>query len=158
MSPWQKLALARPLPGFISQSWRKNPRPLPDFSPRLQEKIWEWPGDEASCDQYMRLISWIVFTVIVTTHVFSGCLTIYYYLTTTLFNYIHTVFFSGPGRFHPLSFKFPPQTLTIIFWTFFTFSFLTKSNFPPSPPFPPPQNCISRKTLTTQFDTSDLWR
>ena len=30
------------------------PRPLPDlshreFSPRLQDKIWEWPGDEAIC-------------------------------------------------------------------------------------------------------------
>ena len=23
------------------------PRPLPDFSLRLQDKIWEWPGDEA---------------------------------------------------------------------------------------------------------------
>ena len=24
------------------------PGPLPDFSPRLRDKIWEWPGDEAS--------------------------------------------------------------------------------------------------------------
>ena len=23
-----------------------DPRPSPDFSPRLQDKIWEWPGDE----------------------------------------------------------------------------------------------------------------
>ena len=31
----------RPLPDFISQLWR------PDFSPRLRDKIWEWPEDEA---------------------------------------------------------------------------------------------------------------
>ena len=24
-----------------------DPRPSPDFSPRLRDKIWEWPGDEA---------------------------------------------------------------------------------------------------------------
>ena len=23
------------------------PRPLPDFSPQLRDKLWEWPGDEA---------------------------------------------------------------------------------------------------------------
>ena len=28
----------RPLPDFIWQ---------PDFSPRLRDKIWEWPGEEA---------------------------------------------------------------------------------------------------------------
>ena len=32
----------------ISGPWRCNdPRPSPDFSPWLQYKIWEWPGDEA---------------------------------------------------------------------------------------------------------------
>ena len=31
----------RPLPDFISQLWR------PDFSQRLRDTIWEWPGDEA---------------------------------------------------------------------------------------------------------------
>ena len=30
----------RPLPDFISQPWRKI---------GLQDKIWEWPGDEARC-------------------------------------------------------------------------------------------------------------
>ena len=30
----------------ISSLWRSNyPRPSPDFSPRLQDKIWEWSGD-----------------------------------------------------------------------------------------------------------------
>ena len=24
------------------------PRPLPEFSPQLRDKIWEWPGDEAT--------------------------------------------------------------------------------------------------------------
>ena len=33
----------RPLRDFISQPWRKI-----DFSPWLRDKIWEWPGDEAS--------------------------------------------------------------------------------------------------------------
>ena len=33
----------RPLPDFISQLWRKI-----DFPP-LQDKIWEWPGNEAMC-------------------------------------------------------------------------------------------------------------
>ena len=32
----------RPLPDFISQPWRKL------GSPQLQDKIWEWPWDEAS--------------------------------------------------------------------------------------------------------------
>ena len=27
-----------------------DPRPSPDFSPRLRDKIWEWPGNEASPD------------------------------------------------------------------------------------------------------------
>ena len=32
----------------ISDPWRTfDPRPSPDFSPRLRNKIWEWPGDEA---------------------------------------------------------------------------------------------------------------
>jgi len=32
----------------ISGPWRINdPRPSPDFSPRLWDKIWEWPGEEA---------------------------------------------------------------------------------------------------------------
>ena len=30
----------RPLPDFILQPWK------PNFSPRLRDKIWEWPGDE----------------------------------------------------------------------------------------------------------------
>ena len=61
----------RPHPDFISQSWRKIGRrpgikttsqmdsvstnrvhvtywPSPDFSPRLRDKIWEGPGDEAT--------------------------------------------------------------------------------------------------------------
>ena len=33
----------RPRPDFISQPWRKI-----NFSPRLRDKIWEWPGDEAT--------------------------------------------------------------------------------------------------------------
>ena len=33
----------------ISGSWRSNdPRPSPDFSPRVARYIWEWPGDEAN--------------------------------------------------------------------------------------------------------------
>ena len=27
---------------------RNGTRPSPDFSPRLRDKIWEWPGDEAT--------------------------------------------------------------------------------------------------------------
>ena len=35
----------------ISGPWRSSdPRPSPDLSPWLQDKIWEWPGDEAICD------------------------------------------------------------------------------------------------------------
>ena len=33
-----------PLPDVISQPWRKKD----DFSPQLRDKIWEWPGNEAS--------------------------------------------------------------------------------------------------------------
>ena len=37
----------------ISGAWRSNdPRPSPDFSPRLRDKIWEWPGDEAIISAY----------------------------------------------------------------------------------------------------------
>ena len=33
----------------ISSPWCSNvPRPSPNFSPRLWDKIWEWPGDEAT--------------------------------------------------------------------------------------------------------------
>ena len=33
----------------ISGPGRSNgTRPSPDFSPRLRDKIWEWPGDEAT--------------------------------------------------------------------------------------------------------------
>ena len=35
--------IPRPLPHFITQPWRKI-----GFSPLLQDKIWEWPGDEAT--------------------------------------------------------------------------------------------------------------
>ena len=35
----------RPLPDFISQPWRKI-----DFSPRLRDKIWEWPGVLHGCE------------------------------------------------------------------------------------------------------------
>ena len=39
---WGALSLVpRPLQDFISQPWRKI------GSPQLQDKIWEWPGDEA---------------------------------------------------------------------------------------------------------------
>ena len=32
----------------ISGSWHSNdPRPSPNFSPWLRDKIWEWPGDKA---------------------------------------------------------------------------------------------------------------
>ena len=34
------------------RAWERGslvPRPLPDFYPRLQDKIWEWPGDEGLC-------------------------------------------------------------------------------------------------------------
>ena len=32
----------------VSGPWRSfDPRPSPDFSPRLRDKIWEWPGNEA---------------------------------------------------------------------------------------------------------------
>ena len=33
--------IPRPLPDFILQPWKL------DFSPRLQDKIWEWLGEEA---------------------------------------------------------------------------------------------------------------
>ena len=33
--------VSRPLPDFISQLWS-------NFSPQLQHKIWEWPGEEAT--------------------------------------------------------------------------------------------------------------
>ena len=33
----------------ISGSWHSNdPRPSPDFSPWLRDKIWDWAGDEAN--------------------------------------------------------------------------------------------------------------
>ena len=59
--------IPRPLPDFISQPWRKIGRrpgiiatsrtgngglgyykPIPPFPVRLQDKIWEWPGYEAT--------------------------------------------------------------------------------------------------------------
>ena len=43
---WTRFVLTE---STISSPWRSfDPRPSPDFSPRLQDKIWEWPGDEAS--------------------------------------------------------------------------------------------------------------
>ena len=42
---WTRFVLTE---STISGPWRSyDPRP-PDFSPRLRDKIWEWPGDEAS--------------------------------------------------------------------------------------------------------------
>ena len=41
----------------ISGPWHSNdPRPSPDFFPRLRDKIWEWPGDEAR-QQWQKWIS-----------------------------------------------------------------------------------------------------
>ena len=44
------------------------PKPLPDFSPRLHDKIWEWPGEEATALVSLswsaiakRVLAWIVF-------------------------------------------------------------------------------------------------
>jgi len=41
-------------------------RPSPDFSPRLRDKIWEWPGDEATklqlklqCTNFQRYKYWV---------------------------------------------------------------------------------------------------
>ena len=40
----------------ISSPWHSNvPWPSPDFSPRLQDKIWKCPGDEARCKGYQGL-------------------------------------------------------------------------------------------------------
>ena len=44
------------------------PRPLPDFSPRLHDKIWEWPGKEATALVCLlwsavakRVLTWVIF-------------------------------------------------------------------------------------------------
>ena len=46
--------IAKPSPHYVLtestiSSPRRSiaPRPSPDFSPRLRDKIWEWPGNEA---------------------------------------------------------------------------------------------------------------
>ena len=43
-----------------------NPRPSPNYSPRLQDKIWEWPGDEAIVDAHSCncALSWMITRVI----------------------------------------------------------------------------------------------
>ena len=50
-----------PLPDFISEPWRKIGKKIlshsrgeksPNFSPQLRDKIWEWPGDEATLFAY----------------------------------------------------------------------------------------------------------
>ena len=48
-------------------------RPSPDFSPRLRDKIWDWPGDEATCTVVCRgncssgpgllLVAWLGFAL-----------------------------------------------------------------------------------------------
>ena len=48
---WTRFVLTQ---STISGLWRSfDPRPSHDFSPRLWEKIWEWPGEEANSNGSM---------------------------------------------------------------------------------------------------------
>ena len=55
-----------------------DPRPSPDFSPQLRDKIWEWPGDEATDNpqnmwvNHYNCISKIWCFVVILSQMFSG--------------------------------------------------------------------------------------
>ena len=53
---WTRFVLTK---STISGPWRSfDPMPSPDFSPRLRDKIWEGPGDEATCHLLTGLLPW----------------------------------------------------------------------------------------------------
>ena len=54
---WTRFVLTE---STISDPWRSfDPRPSPNFSPRLWDKIWEWPGDEARV-VYLHMYVWYI--------------------------------------------------------------------------------------------------
>ena len=56
--PWEHCYVVHRTESTVSGPWRSNvPRPSPDFSPRLRDKIWEWPGDEAMLTQVHPVLS-----------------------------------------------------------------------------------------------------
>ena len=43
----------KPSPPFLGRDVAMIPGPSPNFSPRLQDKIWQWPGDESRFIPYV---------------------------------------------------------------------------------------------------------